>query len=36
MRRHGGRLALYTDPKNPQYFYENTLGVSPGFAKVVG
>ena len=31
-----GKTALYTDPKNPQYFYETPWAVSPGFAKVVG
>ena len=31
-----GKTALYTDPKNPQYFYETPWAVSPGFAKWVG
>ena len=31
-----GKTALYTDPKNPQYFYESPWAVSPDFAKVVG
>ena len=31
-----GKTALYTDPKNPQYFYESPWGVSPDFAKMVG
>ena len=31
-----GKTALYTDPKNPQYFYETPWAVSPGFAKVIG
>ena len=28
-----GKTALYTDPKNPQYFYETPWAVSPGFAR---
>ncbi|WP_300729575.1 FtsX-like permease family protein [uncultured Bacteroides sp.] len=30
------KLALYTDPENPQYFYESPWSVYPDFAKVVG
>lgn len=30
------RIALYTDPKNPQYFYESPWAVYPDFGKVVG